>query len=244
MRCGMRWISKCFAAKCFTLIELLIVIAIIAILAGLLMPALSSARARSRTISCINNERQVLLGFSVYLGDSGDFFPPYLYGGGVSVSNWPNNLWSSGYIASPRILFCDEIKRYATYPASLIGSGETCFEKPSDVWRWKFISYGYNAVQLGSAYWKTGDIYSSWPTRRPSQVKYPSSKVLLADSFEYANMRGWLNVEAASDSWAAIQGRHQGAANIVWVDGHISTNKNYYQIMMDYRYFRPDDCPP
>ncbi|MBQ9788559.1 MAG: DUF1559 domain-containing protein [Lentisphaeria bacterium] len=45
--------------SCFTLIELLIVIAIIAILAGLLMPALNQARARARSTACKNNLKQI-----------------------------------------------------------------------------------------------------------------------------------------------------------------------------------------
>ena len=63
----------------FTLIELLVVVAIIAILAALLLPALKNARNSARRVSCMSNQRQILVGITMYADAFDGYVPPNVY---------------------------------------------------------------------------------------------------------------------------------------------------------------------
>jgi prepilin-type processing-associated H-X9-DG protein len=200
--------------KAFSVVELLVVTGVIAVLVGILLPALVSARAAAKSEACLSNLHQIGVLFQIYTANNQQSYPFAQWGVGTSYVCWDFATSATGQI-SPGLIWQNSL------------SGDTIqqcpvYESKSNTSNDPYTGYNYNTSGIGHG---QGEAMPS--PLRIGQVTAPSTCALCGDGQYVAGADKFMRSPwtMPGDSFGArsagTQGyRHQGRTNVVYCDGH------------------------
>ncbi|MDD7985105.1 prepilin-type N-terminal cleavage/methylation domain-containing protein [Lentisphaera marina] len=200
--------------KKFSLIELLVVVAIIGILASLLLPTLKEARKKSKSAVCKSTIGQ--LGVSAYMfADDNDGRIP-VSGAAGSFPNTPGRWWTHALNGGGYVKWTEEAMSCPSLPYEGDWLNDT-----------NYVTYG--APRLGG---RTGEITSPYSGFKLTEVESPSEFFWYSDSakksdgviHQWNNYEYWYKNNNGKSSGLRIHNRHSEKANLWFADGHVSSH--------------------
>ena len=238
-----------WAADAFTLVELLVVVAIMAVLVAILIPALQRAREQAQRTVCKTQLRQIFIGFLGYAGDNRDIFPQTYYydqgrsWGNVVTSYWPkpplDELWYRYMDSDKNVFYCSGwLKMMGNRPVDYWWNISESWHPwyPDD----RLLSYHTTTHQLlrdmAAPDNPIKTVYDDVYVKTSSE---PMEKMLIADeTFHYTERTGvgldwdWGGSRVAH--WTPKHDEPEGA-NLAYVGGHVEW-KPYSQMELRYYY--------
>ncbi len=214
----------------FTLIELLVVIAIIAILAALLLPVLSSAKAKAKRTACLNNLTQINRGLRMYCDDHNDKSPAL---GAITFINYREVVKSYVGLNGPS----SSQDRVFACPADTFYYDETSVtyvpKGHHEQMAYDFSSYSFNGLNLltNFAASRFGVTLPGIGGRSFSSIKDPTKTVLIAESAALLPY-SWHEPRTPSTGQPPVFNDSKDAVS--FVDGHVNYIKMYWNSTLRY----------